>query len=117
MAKDPFLCGPETGKPGGGADIEAALWPDFHEAQAHTNFRVSVFRARRATFADALRYVGGRYEWNRSVGVKFDARDFVALTNSSRANPPGSDERIAALSKACALSGGPFLDASYSDWS
>lgn len=115
-AKELFFFLAWNGKPMRRADIEAALWPDFHEAQAHTNFRVSVFRARRATFADALRYVGGRYEWNRSVGVKFDARDFVALTNSSRASPPGSDERIAALSKACALYGGPFLDGSYSDW-
>ena len=98
-------------------EIESALWPEFNDARAHTNFRVSVFRARQAVFPDAITFSGGRYELNRKVRVQFDAREFVELTNSARRYRPGSPERAPLLQRACQLYDGPFLDGTYSEWS
>ncbi len=104
------------GRPMRRLEIESELWPEFSEARAHTNFRVTVFRAREATFPEAITFSSGVYELNRRVRVDFDAKEFVRLSRAARRSPPGSSERLLLLQTAWSLYGGPFLDGIYSEW-
>lgn len=98
------------------AEIESELWPDFDEARANTNFRVSVFRARQATFPTAIIFSAGRYGLNRDVPPRLDAREFIELVNSARRFREESSERIRMLETACKLYRGPVLERIDSEW-
>jgi DNA-binding SARP family transcriptional activator len=97
-------------------DIFAALWPDLSDSKCNSNFHSSLYRLRRAVFHECIvRTTNGAYELNPRGVFTTDVDVFnKAMLEAEVARD--SEARISALEQAVACYKGPFLVATYSEW-
>lgn len=95
--------------------IFEALWNSASRAQANDLFHASMYRIRRALFAECILFRHGLYQLNPEAVRWLDVREFEEeIAAASRTTAPR--ERIEHLERATALYHGDFLEEFYSDW-
>jgi len=89
--------------------LGAALWPDLRGKQLGNALHTALRELRRALGnPEWVRYVGGRYSFNRTLGHDCDVDTFEsALAAAGRARPAGA--ALPDLQRAVAAYGGDFL--------
>jgi len=89
--------------------VGAALWPDLDRKQLGNALHTALRELRRALGnPEWIRYVGGRYTFNRTLHHDCDVDTFEsALAAAGRARPPGT--ALPDLQRAVAAYGGDFL--------
>lgn len=103
-------------RPASRDELIAALWPEAAPGQYEDALRMNVHRLRRAVYPDLVLSHGDGYRINPDVPVRFDVREFERALHEAERCASGSEARIARLTEATALYGGPLLDEVYSEW-
>lgn len=95
--------------------VIAQLWADSPVGQASDLFHASVYRIRRALFAECLIYQNGLYQLNPEIARWLDVEAFEkALSAADQAPTP--EEKIQHLEHAAELYHGDLMSDSYADW-
>jgi len=97
-------------------EIFAALWPDLPESKCNSNFHSSLYRLRRAVFRECVvRDASGAYALNPAATFTCDVDSFNdAMLNADITRDEAS--RVAQLEEAVRHYRGPYLSATYSEW-
>jgi two-component SAPR family response regulator len=96
-------------------DIFAALWPDLSDSKCNSNFHSSLYRLRRAVFHECIvRTTNGAYELNPRGVFTTDVDVFNKAMLEAEVARDG-EARISALERLSRYRG-PFLVATYSEW-
>lgn len=91
------------------------LWPEISMQLSRNAFYTTVYRARRALYADVVSVTDGRYRLDPLGRFDYDLEDFyVKGRNAITSRSP--DEKVELLTEAIELHRGPFLDSFYADW-
>jgi ATP/maltotriose-dependent transcriptional regulator MalT/DNA-binding SARP family transcriptional activator len=116
-SKEMFFLLLQRGGSLGKEEIFSALWPDLPESKCNSNFHSSLYRLRRAVFHECVvRDANGAYALNPKGVYTSDVDAFNrAMLEADAAK--NDDARAAKLEEAVAVYKGPFLSATYSDWS
>ena len=93
-----------------------ALWPEFDQARATSNFHSTLYRLRSATYFDIVANSNGRYRLNPAATFVFDVREFEAYVQDGDSRPADDPDRIVAFERAAETYGGPFGREFYSEW-
>ena len=101
--------------------IGLALWPEASAAQLRNVFHVTLHHLRRSLGDPAwITAKGGRYAFDRSLGVWYDAAEMeaaVAAARRAERDHGGEERAIDALRQGLALARGDFLEGSAAgDW-
>jgi predicted ATPase/DNA-binding SARP family transcriptional activator len=101
--------------------VGLALWPDASPAKLRSSFHVTLHHLRRVLGrAEWVSFEGGRYQFDRSLPLDYDATRFEALARpaiDAAASEADPRRAIASLQDAVALYRGDFLeDAGFGDW-
>ncbi len=94
----------------------AALWPEFDQARATSNFHSTLYRVRSATYFDIVANASGHYRINPQARLSFDVREFEEMVQDADARTPGDVQRTRSLERAADLYSGPFAREFYSEW-
>jgi two-component SAPR family response regulator len=94
----------------------AALWPDFDQSRATSNFHSTLYRLRSATYFDIISSTNGRYRLNPLGSFASDVGTFEELVRDTEETGPSDSSRIDVLERAVRLYHGPFGPDFYSDW-
>lgn len=91
------------------------LWANASPGQASDLFHASVYRIRRALFAECLVYQNGLYQLNSEVVRWLDVEEFEkAMAAADQAQD--ADDKLRLLERAIELYQGDLLADSYADW-
>jgi predicted ATPase/DNA-binding SARP family transcriptional activator len=102
-----FLCFPARTKEQVGLD----LWPEASETQLRSSFHRTLYHLRRALGrSDLIVIANAAYQFNRSVNVWFDAREFeTSLVKAEKLERLGDAEAVSYYQAALNLYQGAFL--------
>ncbi len=94
----------------------AALWPEFDQTRATSNFHSTLYRLRSATYFDMVTNSNGRYRLNPAAKFSFDVWKFESLAQDADGRRPGDPDRMEAYARAAEAYSGPFCREFYSEW-
>ncbi|HEX9016274.1 MAG TPA: tetratricopeptide repeat protein [Chloroflexota bacterium] len=92
------------------------LWPDADLGKSNSQFHSTMYRLRRATFAQSVAYKDGRYRLTLGKGYWYDVEEFARLIDEARSSDAETRDIVKTYDEAFALYRGPFLEEFYSDW-
>ncbi|MBI5030175.1 MAG: tetratricopeptide repeat protein [Chloroflexi bacterium] len=92
------------------------LWRDMDTAKANGIFHSTVYRVRRAVFAQCIVYENGAYHLNPEIDLWSDVVQFNRLLDQVQSTS-NDDERASFYRAATALYRGDYYEDSYNDWS
>jgi len=98
-------------------EITADLWPEAQAGQEKTLIQITIHRLRRALFHELLVATeGGPYLLDPAVRLEVDVRRFQEHIAAARAAGLSETDRHGLLVAAVEAYAGPFLPASYAEW-
>jgi two-component SAPR family response regulator len=96
-------------------EIGAALWPDHSQAKLFSIFRSSLFRLRKALFAEVVLFEEDRYRLNPEISYQYDTQAFErTFERAMLADNP--TQKAYLYRHAVSLYQGEFLADLYADW-
>jgi ATP/maltotriose-dependent transcriptional regulator MalT/two-component SAPR family response regulator len=98
-------------------EIVAALWPEAGGSRASSAFHSTLYRVRRALYAECVVESGGAYALNPRSSFLYDVREFERLSETARAMAEDDPSYVDALRAAIDLYRGPFVPNLEGEWS
>lgn len=97
-------------------EVVAALWPEAGGSRASSAFHSTLYRVRRALYAECVIESGGAYTVNPGGSFSSDVREFERLAKATRGMAEDDPSHVDALRAAVDLYGGPFAPSLENEW-